>query len=211
MPKNTSVKESKSKPKNKETKREKETPKPTVTPSSVDTIKAIHMEKSEFDPLRVAFSCRLSNAHVLIEEEEEEPPVPIDHTHKMKEEVHGEFYIKFSPDLSSAYYKLYVWNSDIHTVTSASLYAGYANQIGEQICNIFHLIDDDPTSVNGVLSKGILTNEDIEHIHAPNGYPLTNMAALYQAIEMNMVYVQVDGVRPFDKGLLRGQIFVSYK
>lgn len=131
-------------------------------------------------------------------------------------DIFGKFKIKFSRGLTKAFFKIWVFNAvgdpNPNTkVTSASLHAGRADQIGPIIVNLF-TDGRAGVKVNGLLREGYITNQSIRKVLF-NGHSYSSVASLFDAIRRGEVYVQVNGSGvvldriQYQDGLLRGQIF----
>lgn len=137
--------------------------------------------------------------------------------------VWGKFNIAFESDFSKAYFKLYVYGSDVKCnkntwVTSAYLQAGRSYENGDIIALIYKRSDGHGygKKVNGKLEKGELQNLDISQVSAPSGARFNTIASLLDGILRGEVYVIVNGSDQnsdepdYSVGMLRGQ-FLNIK
>lgn len=120
----------------------------------------------------------------------------------------GRIWLWFAPDFSSVKYELHVYNGTC--VTSAQLFDGRAGVNGVAVAELFNAGCCGPIDVNGCLSEGVLYNCDLlanaESMPTPCGQEPINIAALYQLVRDNYVYVAVNGGEPVEQ-LIRGQVF----
>lgn len=112
--------------------------------------------------------------------------------------------LTFDKKLSSAKYKLYVFNATNpnNQITMAHLHYGNSNVNGPIVVVLFPGI---PQNVNGLLSQGTITNAKV---YKDSKHTFNTIAALYQAILSGNIYVNVHSQRLPD-GTARGQIFAN--
>lgn len=113
----------------------------------------------------------------------------------------GGFLIVFSLDLSSAQFWLNV--ADGVEITQAHLHCAAAGVNGPVIAFVFGPANP-PVDVDGRLSEGTLTNDDIITRDC-NGLEVNNIASLAYAATQGLIYVNVHSVA-HPNGVVRGQL-----
>lgn len=147
--------------------------------------------------------------------------VPRDSDHKPKG-VHGKIEITFDPDLSKAYYSIYVFGLKDEPryinewITQVHIHAGRTDQIGPVVVVLFRhgRIDEKGVQCNGLVTRGTITNSNIIHSDF-SGFQYNTIASLYSAIRDGRLYADVHGSNvdrdeiSYAQGLLRGHIFTT--
>ncbi len=135
--------------------------------------------------------------------------VPLSTVATNKDRIRGVLKLKFNSSLSKAAYALYVFNATNpqNRITDAHLHLGSSSTNGDVVVDLYN---GQPRNVNGLLSSGIITNNNIIFRNV-EGFPVTNsVASLYQAIRQSALYVNVHSEQ-FPGGVIRGQIFTNQK
>ncbi len=115
--------------------------------------------------------------------------------------------LSFAPDLSYAKWKLYVFGATANNnrIIGAHLHAGSSKVNGPVIVNLY---TGDPVRSNGLLSSGIIRNNNIMHVTDLDGNQFNTVASLYGGIKQSRVYVNVHS-QLLPDGAARGQIYAK--
>ena len=138
--------------------------------------------------------------------------VPLTSLTGNSENICGCFKLLFNKKFSLAKYELYVYNATNpnNKIISAHIHSGDTNQTGPIVVTLY---SGAPTNVNGLLSKGVISNNDIT---LSANYK--TVATIYAGILNNNIYVNIhsngtfnNGTRGnFRDGIIRGQIFSTF-
>ena len=98
---------------------------------------------------------------------------------------------------------------DGEDITQAHLHCGHAGDTGPPVA--FVLGTETTTAgidIDGVASQGTLTNDNImEQACGIDGLPVNNIASLFAAIRLGIIYVNVHS-EEYPAGVVRGQLFI---
>ena len=131
--------------------------------------------------------------------------VPLSTVSQNTNNVRGVLKLRFDAALSTASYDLYVYNATATNdqVVAAHLHLGSASTNGPVVVNLF---TGPQQNVDGLLSKGTITNNNIINTSVATFPVINTVASLYQAIRNQTIYVNVHS-QLFPNGIIRGQIY----
>jgi hypothetical protein len=154
----------------------------------------------------------------LLNDSPRDSPRDEDHNEERRDRCRasGQLVLKFSEDLCSVKYKLYVFNAKKgdKKPTVAHLHLGRANRNGPPIVVLYSNekknYSHDKDCEDNLLAEGHFNNHDLEFIGSPEDPEVPEVptiASLLDWIRRGYVYVNVHGSGPYADGLIRGQVF----